>query len=43
MALTLDEKAFEAIAKATPLPFVTRTEEATATIATDLSKALEAQ
>ena len=40
MALTLDVKIFESYAKAAPhvLDFVTITEEATATIATDLSK-----
>jgi hypothetical protein len=40
MALTLDVKAFEQIATATPLPFVTRRTEPQATIAIDLAKAL---
>lgn len=38
LALTLDKKAFEAIAKTTPLGFVVSTEEPIATIAQDLSK-----
>lgn len=42
MALMLDTAAFEAIAKATPLPFVTKTKVPTATIAKDLDKALAA-
>lgn len=38
LALTLDKKSFETFAKATPLEFVTISEEATATIATELVK-----
>lgn len=37
LALTLDAKAFEKIAAATPLPFVTETKEPRVTIASDLS------
>lgn len=37
---SLDEKAFLEIAKATPLPFVTITEEPSATLASDLSQYL---
>ena len=40
IALILDEKAFEKIAFATNLEFVTKREEFTATIASDLPKAL---
>lgn len=41
IALQLDRKAFEAIAKTTPLDFVTSRVEAQATIATDLTGVLE--
>lgn len=40
LALQLDTKAFEKIAKATPVPCVTITEEPQATLATDLDTAL---
>lgn len=38
IALTLDKKSFETFAKATPLDFVTVSQEPQATIATDLQK-----
>jgi len=41
MALSLDKKSFESIAKTTPLEFVKVTTEPQATIATDLSKVLQ--
>lgn len=41
MALALDKRAFESIAKAAVLPFVTVDKVPKATIATDLGKALE--
>lgn len=43
LALTLDKKAFEKIARATHIPFVTKQPEATATIATDLQKVLDGE
>ena len=42
LALTLDKKAFEKIAKATPLPFVVEVQEPKVTIASDLSAFIEA-
>ena len=42
MCLTLDAKAFDAIARHNPLPFVTREDVPTATIARDLSAAVGA-
>ena len=41
MALKLDTPAFERIAKASPLPLVTVSQEPQATIASDLNKCLE--
>ena len=43
LALQLDTKAFEKIAKVTPLPFVTITEVPQATIAQDLSEFVDVQ
>ena len=40
LALTLDVKAFEAIARAQPLPIVRKVDEPKATLATDMGKAL---
>ena len=40
LCLTLDAKAFEKVAKATPLPFVTERAEPKVTIATDLTQFL---
>lgn len=41
LAISLDKRAFESIAKNDPIDFVEISEEASATIATDLAKALE--
>lgn len=41
VALALDKKAFESVAKATPLPFVKTRTEPQATIARDLDKVLK--
>jgi hypothetical protein len=41
MALALDKKAFETIAKASPLPFVTVEESVTVTLPTDTTKLWE--
>jgi len=43
IALSLDKKSFESLAKANPIDFVTISTEPQATIATDLLKALEAK